>query len=83
MRFIVLKTEVVDGTLNILGLAELSQRASGVTPRWIDFKEAKTNCINPEKCDLLSFEEEDAVKDILESTGMIDEGNIAYIGVDA
>lgn len=80
MRFIVLKSEVVDGTLNILGLTELSQRASGITPRWIDLKEAQTNCIHPEKCDLLSFEDENVARDFVEN---IAEGNIAYIGVDA
>ncbi|MDF0553871.1 hypothetical protein [Kamptonema sp. UHCC 0994] len=80
MRFIILKSEVVDEALVILGLTELSQKASGVTPRWINFKEAKTNCVNPEKCDLLSFEDESVAIDIVES---IAEENIAYIGVDA
>lgn len=83
MRYIILKTEVSEGRLTVLGLAELSQKASGVTPRWIDLKEAKTNCVAPEDCDLLSFEEEDDIQTILESTGMIDEGNITYIGVNA
>lgn len=83
MRFVVLKTEVVDGALNILGLTELSQRASGLIPRWIDFKLAKTDCVNPEKCDLLSFEEESEAKEITEKITLVDGGNIAYIGVDA
>lgn len=83
MRYIILKTEVIEGELTILGLVELSQKASGTTPRWIDFKEAKTNCLDPEKCDLLSLEEENVAQEILDSTGMIDEGNITYIGVDA
>ncbi len=80
MRFIVLKTEVIDGILSVLGLTELSQKAAGITPRWVDFKEAKTDCINPEKCDLLSFENEDSAKDLVESFG---EPTIAYLGVDA
>lgn len=83
MRYIILKSEVSEGKLTILGLTELSQKASGITPRWIDLKEAKTNCVVPGNCDLLSFEEENDIQELLENTGMIDEGNITYIGVDA
>jgi predicted oxidoreductase (fatty acid repression mutant protein) len=80
MRFIVLKTQVTEKSLDILGLVELSQKSSGVFPKWIDIKEAKTDCTNPEKCDLLSFEDEEVVKDLVENFG---EETIAYIGVDA
>jgi hypothetical protein len=83
MRHIILKSEVVEGSLVILGLVGLSQKASGISPQWVDIREAKTDCINPEKCDLLSFEEEEMVKELLERTGMIDEANIASIAVDA
>jgi hypothetical protein len=83
MRYIILKSEVSEGSLVILGLAELNQKASGITPKWLDIREAKTDCANPEKCELLSFEEEETVKELLENTGMIDEGNITFIAVDA
>jgi hypothetical protein len=83
MRYIILKTEVVDGSLTLLGLTELSQKASGFASRWIDIKEAKADCSSPEKCDFLSFEEEDIAQQLLEDTGMVDEVNITYIGVDA
>jgi hypothetical protein len=83
MRYIILKSEVTEGSLVILGLTELSQKASGTFPKWIDIREAKTDCTNPEKCDLLSFEEEETARALLEDTGMIDEANITCIAVDA
>lgn len=83
MRYIILKSEVSEGKLVILGLAELSQKASGTILKWIDLKEAQTNCIVPSKCDLLSFEEEGDIQELFENTGMNEEGNVTYIGVDA
>jgi hypothetical protein len=80
MRFIVLKTQVTEKRLVVLGLVELSQKASGVFPKWIDIEEAKTDCVNPEKCDLLSFEDEEIARDFVENYG---EPTITYIGVDA
>lgn len=82
MRYIFLKSGVVDGRLNILGLKELSYRASGMTPVWINFCQAKTDCIHPEKCDLLSFDSEEDAKDLLEKTGMEDDSTIVFLGVD-
>jgi hypothetical protein len=83
MRYIILKSEVVEGSLVFSGLTELSQKASGIFPRWADIREAKTDCINPEKCDLLSFEEEETVKELLEKIGMIDEANVISMAVNA
>lgn len=82
MRYIFLKSEVVDGQLSILGLKELSYRASGMTPVWINFCEAKTDCRHPEKCDFLSFDSEEDAKDLLEKTGMEDDSTIVCLGVD-
>ncbi len=82
MRYIFLKTEVVDGRLSLSGLNALNRRASGVTFVWIDFLEAKTDCVHPEKCDFLSFDSEEEAKQILEETGMEDDLTIACVGVD-
>jgi len=82
MRYIFLRTEIVDGCLSFSGLNSLSYRASGITPVWIDFREAKTDCVHPEKCDFLSFDSEVEAKELLEKTGMEDDLTIAYIGVD-
>lgn len=84
MRFIVLKTEVsAEHTLNILGLAEINYKSSKITPTWIDFKKAITDCSNPEKCELLSFEDEDEIAEILENIDMSDDSTVCFIGVDA
>lgn len=83
MRYIILKSEVVEGSLVFSALTELSQKASGIFLQWADIRGAKTDCINPEKCDLLSFEEEETVKGLLERTGMIDKANVVFIAVDA
>lgn len=84
MRYIILKTEVniEDGSLDLLGLIELSQKSSGFTPRWINLKEAKTNCLNPKQCDLLSFEEKEEIEELLETTGLEDNETIVLVGVD-
>lgn len=82
MRYILLKTEVVDGHLSLSGLNSLNRRASGVTSVWTDFLEAKTDCVHPEKCDFLSFDSEEKVKELLEETGMEDDLTITYVGVD-
>lgn len=84
MRYVILKTQVTDsGTLAIHALSEVTQSASGFTPKWIEFAEAKTNCIEPEKCDLLSFSTVEEVKALLFESKMTEQGNIAYVGVDA
>ncbi|MEG4371640.1 hypothetical protein QUB29_19480 [Microcoleus sp. B4b_D2] len=83
MRFIVLKTEVsAENTLNVFGLTEISHKASSVTPKWIDLRQAKTDCLTPENCDLLSFDDEDEVAEALEEMGLSDDSNISFIGVD-
>jgi hypothetical protein len=84
MRYIILKTHVTDnGTLAFYGLAEVTQSASGFFPKWIDLVEAKTNCAEPEKCDLLSFECEGSALTLLSESKMDQLRNIACIGVDA
>jgi hypothetical protein len=82
MRYVFLRTEIVDGRLSLSGLNSLSYRASGITPVWIDFCEAKTDCVHPEKCDFLSFDSEKEARELLEKTGMEDDLTIACIGVD-
>jgi hypothetical protein len=83
MRYIILKTDIIDSNLVIFGLAEISQKASGFTPKWIDIKNAKINHLKPEECDFLSFDGEDEVDSFLESTGMCDDPTIAFVGVNA
>ncbi len=81
-RFILLKTNVSEsGSLELLGLSQIIKKSSGTVFIWINFAEAKTNCHEPDKCDFVSFEEEDEVVELLEG-GEI-EGNVAYIGVNA
>jgi hypothetical protein len=82
MRYVVLKTSVSEtGGLEISGLSEIKQTASGIEFSWFNFAKAKTNCKEPFKCDFLSFEEEEEVVKLLENIQT--EGNITYIGVDA
>ena len=83
MRHIVLRSSVnEEGTLTLEALASLTQRSSGTIAEWVDFKEAQTNCIDPAKCGLLSFEDEDELKENLELWGIAAE-NVASIGVEA
>lgn len=83
MRFIVLKSFVTEkGDLGFRGLSSLTQKPSGTVDGWIDLSEAKTNCLEPEKCDLLSFEDRDQLESDLEIWG-IDGENVTIIGVEA
>lgn len=82
IRYIVLRTQVTaEGTLAIYGLREVVQRASGFLFNWVDFREAKTNCSEPDKCDLLSFGCAEEVLALLDSSGMVNEVDISSIGV--
>ncbi len=82
MRYIALRTQLEDeGKVGIQGLAGFSQRASGFTFDWIDLKEAKTNYLDPERCDLISFEDKDELLENFE-TWEFDE-TVSAIGVDA
>jgi hypothetical protein len=84
MRYIILKTEVNldNGNLDILGLSGINKKPSGDTPEWFNLKEAKTNCLNPRQCDILSFEDVEKVEDFLESSNMEDDETIVCVGVD-
>lgn len=84
MRYIILKTEVniEDGSLDLLGLSGISKKPSGEIPEWLNLKEAKISCLNPKQCDLLSFEEVEEVKELLETSGLEDDETVMYIGVD-
>lgn len=81
MRFIVLRTvATTEGKVLLHALTSITHRASGVVDGWIDLSEANTNCINPEKCDLLSFEDKDQLEEDLELWELAAE-NVAIIGV--
>lgn len=82
MRFIFVKTEVVDGQIKLLALNALTYRASSNTPVWIGICEAKTDCIHPDKCDFLSVDSEEEAQEFLEKTGMEEDNTIACLGVD-
>lgn len=82
MRFIVLRSTVTpEGALILHTLTSITQKASGVIDGWIELSEAKTNCIDPEKCDLLSFTDKDQLEEDLELWGIAAE-NVAIIGVE-
>lgn len=81
MRYIVLQTQLEnEGKVGVQGLASFSQRASGFTFDWIDLGKAKTNYLNPEQCDLLSFEDKDELLQNFE-IWKFDE-TVSAIGVD-
>lgn len=82
MRYIFLRTEIIDGRLSLSGLNSLIYQSSGVTPVWKDFREAETNCVHPEKCDFLSFCSEEEAKELLEKTGLEDDFTVVCVGVD-
>jgi len=82
MRYIVLRTLATNNAINIEALVSLTQKASGIVTDWVKFGEANINCIEPEKCDLLSFEAEE--KDEMEENFQVwgfDE-TVAFIGVE-
>ena len=84
MRFILLKAECnSDGTVSFFGANQSIRRASGNSINWIDLKEAKTNTIEPDLCDLLSFDDADSAADFVEDAEMADMENVSVIGVDA
>lgn len=83
MKFIVLRSAVTkEGTLTLQGLTSVTQKSSGIVESWIDLAEANTNCLEPEKCDLLSFDDKDQLEEDLELWGIFAE-NMAIIGVEA
>lgn len=81
MRYIVLRTLLKpEGAVCIEGLTSIEQRASGITSRWINLEEAKTNYWQPEKCDLLSFEDRSDLEENIELWGFDD--TVGILGVD-
>jgi hypothetical protein len=83
MRFIVLKSFVdKKGRLALHGLVSITQKPSGIVDEWLSLEKANTNCIEPDKCDLLSFEDKDQLEEDLELWGIATE-NVAVIGVEA
>jgi len=82
MRFIVLKSLVKEGKLVLQGLSSITQKPSGAVDEWLDLAKANTNCLEPEKCDLLSFEDKDQLEEDLDCWGIADAENIAIIGVE-
>lgn len=83
MKFIVLKASVTEeGSLLLQALTSITQKASGVASEWIDFQKAETNCRDPQKCDLLSFDERDELEQSLEIWEIAAE-NVAILGVEA
>ena len=82
MRFIVLRASATkEGSVVFHGLTSITQKASGVVDEWMRLTEAQTNCIDPEKCDLLSFTDKDELEEQLENWGILAE-NVAIIGVE-
>jgi hypothetical protein len=81
MRYIVLRSLVQNGSLVLHGLTSLTQKPSEIVDGWIDISEAKTNCLEPDKCDLLSFEDKDQLEEDLEKWAIAAE-NVAIIGVE-
>lgn len=82
MKFLVLRSTATEkGNLVLHGLTSITQKASGIVDGWIDLAEATTNCIEPEKCDLLSFDDKEQLEEDLENWGILAE-NVAIIGVE-
>lgn len=81
MRYIVLRSQSqAEGTIVIQALTSVQQRASGITSQWIEIQEAKTNYLEPEKCELLSFDDKEQLLNDIESWGFDD--TIGVVGVD-
>lgn len=82
MIFVILKSTVTpEGALIFHALTSITQKASGIVDDWIELSKAKTNCIDPEKCDLISFTDKDKLEEDLELWGIAAE-NVAIIGVE-
>lgn len=83
MRFIVLRSTVdQEGVLVLHALSSITQKASGIIDGWVELAEAKTNCIDPKKCDLLSFTDKDQLEEDLELWEIAAE-NVAILGVES
>ena len=83
-RFIVLRSLAAkDGKIIIEGLVSITQKSSGAVLTWMNFSEANTNWIAPEKCDLLSFSSDDKyqLEENLEFWGVAAE-NVVILGVE-
>jgi hypothetical protein len=81
MRFIALRTVTIDGKIVLEGLASITQKASGIVASWLEFGQVTTNYLEPEKCDLLSFDEDEKeeIEEKFEMWGF--DETVALIGV--
>ncbi|WP_293335946.1 hypothetical protein [Microcoleus sp. CAWBG58] len=84
MRYIIIKTEPnSNGTISFLGAHKATRKGSKSSIEWIDLKSATTNTIDPDACDLLSFDEMSEAEELLEDVGENDTESTAIMGVDA
>lgn len=84
MRYIIVKNESnSDGTISFLGAHKATRKGSRSSIEWIDLKSATTNTIDPDACDLLSFDEMSEAEELLEATGEDEAENTAILGVNA
>jgi hypothetical protein len=82
MRYIAIKTEVnSDGSITISGMHKITRGSSGVSAEWIDVKIAKTNTIEPSKCDFISFDDKESATEVLLEADL-DSDNIVVVGVE-
>ena len=82
MRYLVIRAIAQpQGNINFEGLARLTHTPSGVVATWVNLREAKTNCLKPEQCDLLSFEDPDELEQNIELWNVGE--TVGIVGVDA
>lgn len=84
MRYIIIKNESnSDGTISFFGAHQATRKGSKNSIEWIDLQLAKTNTIDPDACDLLSFGEMSEAEELLEATGEDEVENVGILGVNA
>ncbi|TAE84483.1 MAG: hypothetical protein EAZ73_05440 [Oscillatoriales cyanobacterium] len=84
MRYIIVKNESnSDGTISFHGAHKATRKGTKSSIEWIDLKSATTNTIDPDACDLLSFDEMSEAEELLESTGEDEAESTAILGVNA
>ena len=83
MRYIIVKSEPKpDGTIQFLGAHQFKRKGNKSSIEWVDLKTATTNTIDPDACDLLSFDEIGEAEELLEATRENESENTAILGVD-
>lgn len=84
MRYIIIKNESSpDGTISFFGAHKATRKGTKSSIEWLDLKSATTNTIDPDACDLLSFDEMSEAEELLEATGEDEAESTAIIGVNA